>query len=210
MKSFRKLWRKALFHLSVSGFGIVFIGWAVTASGALPDWIRNTEARTEIEAAFFRLMSLPGGDVLFRRPPRETRPALAELIKKQPESAKLYSLRALEDEQQLDFRAAEADWKLYADHLSNESAAQLALADFYHRRLRAEDEIKALSGVASASAQPGENFTPTHLRRRRHRNPPVREGLAYPDAGLVQGQREHSNNPPGDYCSEKDSSRESR
>ncbi len=132
---------------------------AGTASGALPYWIRNVEARTEIEAAFFRLMSLPGGEVLFRRPPRETRPALGELIKKQPKDAELYSLRALEDEQQLDFTAAESDWKLYADHSSSKSAAQIALADFYHRRLRPLDEIKALAEAAGAPGEAGEKFT---------------------------------------------------
>ena len=60
------------------------------------------------------MMSLPNGAVAFRRPPRETRPALADLIKSQPRNAELYSLRALEDEQQLDFTAAESDWKAYA------------------------------------------------------------------------------------------------
>src|SRR6266581_4110614 len=140
---------------------ILAVGWAASASGALPGWIRNIEARTEIEAAFFRLMSLPGGEVLFRRPPRETRPALGELIKKQPKSAELYSLRALEDEQQLDFAAAETDWKLYAENSSNKSAAQLALADFYHRRLKPEEEIKMLSAVAAAPTGANENFTPT-------------------------------------------------
>src|SRR5262249_27529364 len=110
-------------------------------------------------------MSLPGGDVLFRRPPRETRPALRELIIKQPNSAELYSLRALEDEQQLDFGAAEVDWKLYVENSSNKTVAQLALADFYHRRLRPEDEIKVLSAVAAAPAQADENFTPPAEQR---------------------------------------------
>jgi len=45
--------------------------------------------------------------VLFRRPPSETRPALGELIKSEPRMPIFYSLRALEDEQQLDFSAAE-------------------------------------------------------------------------------------------------------
>lgn len=159
MKSFRKLPRRTLFHLSAFGLGIVAVGWALTASGALPDWIRNTEAGTEIEAAFFRRMSLPGGDVLFRRPPRETRPALAELIHQQPKNGELYSLRALEDEQQLDFAAAEADWKLYVENSSDQTAAELALADFYHRRLRPDDEIKVLSAVATARAQASDKFT---------------------------------------------------
>jgi predicted Zn-dependent protease len=146
--------------LGAIGLAILATGWVMTASGALPEWIRNTEARSEIEAAFFRLMPLPSGEVLFRRPPRETRPALGELIKKQPNGAELYSLRALEDEQQLDFAAAEADWKSYAENSANKSAAQLALADFYHRRLRPADEIKTLSVVASAPADASEKFTP--------------------------------------------------
>jgi predicted Zn-dependent protease len=158
LKSFRK---SKLFTLSALGLSIFAVAWAVSASGALPDWIRNTEARTEIEAAFFRMMSLPGGDVLFRRPPRETRPALGELIQKQPRTSELYSLRALEDEQQLDFAAAEADWKQYAADSANKRAAQLALADFYHRRLRPDEEIKVLSAVAAAPSDASEKFTPT-------------------------------------------------
>src|SRR5713101_3790061 len=137
----------------------------VTASGALPSWIRNIEVGTEIEAAFFRLMALPGGDVPFRRPSRETRPALAELIKKQPNSAELYSLRALEDEQQLDFASAEADWKNYAAKSSDHSAANLALADFYHRRLRPADEIQALAAIAAARSDSTEKLTPFTSQR---------------------------------------------
>ena len=152
MKCFPDLSRGRL--LRVSGIAVFFIlilsVWVVTARGALPAWIRNVEAGTAIEAAFFRAMSLPGGAVLFRRPAAETRPALGELIKAQPNNADLYSLRALEDEQQLDFRAAESDWKKYVENASTKPGAQIALADFYRRRVRPLDEIKALSGVASA------------------------------------------------------------
>jgi hypothetical protein len=122
--------------LGAAAFAIFAAGWLVTASGALPEWIRNIEARTEIEAAFFRLMALPGGEVAFRRPPSETRPALGELLKKQPGNAELYSLRALEDEQQLDFTAAEGDWKSFAEKSEDKVAAQVSLADFYHRSTR--------------------------------------------------------------------------
>ena len=164
MKLFPRVSGPALFTLGAVVFTVFAAGWVVTASGALPYWIRNAEARTEIEAAFFRLMSLPGGEVLFRRPPRETRPALSELIKKHPQDAELYSLRALEDEQQLNFAVAESDWKLYADNSSNKSAAQITLADFYHRRLRPMDEIKALS-AAAAPADASERFTPAPEQR---------------------------------------------
>ena len=136
----------------------VVIG-GVAAYGELPSWIRNIEANTAIEAAFFRMMSLPAGAVAFRRPPSETRPALAELIKSQPSNAELYSLRALEDEQQLDFSAAENDWKAYVASSSEKNGAPLALADFYHRRVRPVDEIKTLSVVAAAAARPSEKLT---------------------------------------------------
>jgi cellulose synthase operon protein C len=131
---------------------------AVAAFGELPSWIRNIDASTVLEGVFFRMMSLPNGAAPFRRPPAETRPALGALIKSQPQNADLYSLRALEDEQQLDFMAAESDWKAYADNASDKINAQLALADFYHRRLRPADEIKALGLVANAAPNPAERL----------------------------------------------------
>ena len=70
-------------------------GWVAAARGALPHWIRNVEGGTDIERAFFRSMSLPYGEILFRRPPAETRPALGDLIQQKPADAELYSLRAL-------------------------------------------------------------------------------------------------------------------
>ncbi len=141
---------------------VVFIslaGWLVSARGELPAWLRNVEAGTAIEAALFRAMSLPGGAVLFRRPPAETRPALGALIKAQPSNAGLYSLRALEDEQQLDFSAAESDWKKYEETASSKMDAQIALADFYHRRVRPLNEIMALSVVAHTPADSSEALT---------------------------------------------------
>jgi len=139
--------------MRLSALAVLFaaVFGAVAALGELPSWIRNIDASTALESAFFRMMSLPNGAVGFRRPPRETRPALTDLIKSQPHNAELYSLRAMEDEQQLDFTAAESDWKAYADNSSDKISAQLALADFYHRRLRPADEIKTLALVANAA-----------------------------------------------------------
>lgn len=144
----------------ILGAFVLAIAGSVAALGELPSWIRNIESASAIEAAFFRMMSLPGGDVPFRRPPSETRPALSELVKAQPHDAELYSLRALEDEQQLDFTAAESDWKAYVANASDKTNAQLALADFYHRRLLPSDEIKTLSLVATAATLASEKLTP--------------------------------------------------
>jgi tetratricopeptide (TPR) repeat protein len=141
------------------------MGCTLSALGELPSWIRNIDAGNAVEGVFFRMMSLPNGAVAFRRPPSETRPALTDLIKTQPHNAELYSLRALEDEQQLDFTAAESDWKSYVDNSSDKITAQLALADFYHHRLRPGDEIKMLSLVANAPAIAAEKLTtPTQQR----------------------------------------------
>ncbi|MGA9797532.1 MAG: tetratricopeptide repeat protein, partial [Terriglobales bacterium] len=159
MKCFRNLSRNRCLRLIVIVVLIAVAGWVVSAQGALPAWMRDVEAGTAIEAALFRAMSLPGGDVLFRRPPAETRPALGALIAAQPKNADLYSLRALEDEQQLDFSAAESDWKKYVENSSDKTSAEIALADFYHRRVRPLDEIKALSVAANAAADPSETLT---------------------------------------------------
>src|SRR5271169_540154 len=153
--------RVHLFALVVFG---ALIG-ATVALGELPPWIRNIDAGRAVEAAFFRSMSLPNGAVAFRRPPSETRPALSALIKTQPRNAELYSLRALEDEQQLDFAAAESDWKSYVENSSDKISAQLALADFYHHRLRSTDEIKTLSLVANAPLRVAEKLAPAVQQR---------------------------------------------
>jgi tetratricopeptide (TPR) repeat protein len=144
---------------------IAAVGATVSALGELPGWIRNIDGSSAVEAVFFRMMSLPNGAVAFRRPPRETRPALADLIKTQPHTAELYSLRALEDEQQLDFTAAESDWKAYVENSSDKTSAQLAIANFYHRRLRPVDEIKTLSLVANAAPIAAAKLTPPAQQR---------------------------------------------
>jgi tetratricopeptide (TPR) repeat protein len=154
--------RRRLFALAVF---VSAIGCTLSALAELPAWIRNLDAGSAVEAVFFRMMSLPNGAVAFHRPPRETRSALTDLIKTEPRNADLYSLRALEDEQQLDFTAAESDWKSYVDNSSDKISAQLAIAAFYHRRLRPADEIKTLSLVASASPVPTERLTPDVQQR---------------------------------------------
>jgi cellulose synthase operon protein C len=131
---------------------------ALSAYSTLPDWLTNTESGSGVEAALYRLMNLPTGDVLYRRPPRESRTQLADLIKANDEHGALYSLRALQDEQALDFVAAETDWKTWTDHAPDRAAAELDLADFYHRRLRPQDEIAALTIVAQLPAPPSEKF----------------------------------------------------
>jgi len=159
LKFFRDLPRPHFLRTCILAAFLTLSGWLVSARGELPAWVRNVEAGTAIEAALFRAMSLPGGAVLFRRPPAETRPALGELINAQPRNADLYSLRALEDEQQLDFSAAESDWKEYVENASGKTDAQIALADFYHRRVRPLNEIKTLSVVANAPADSSEALT---------------------------------------------------
>src|SRR5580658_11342474 len=144
---------------------VAAVGGAVSALGELPPWIRNIDASSAVEAVFFRMMSLPNGAVPFRRPPSETRPALTDLIKAQPHSAEFYSLRALEDEQQLDFTAAESDWKTHVDNSSDKINAQFGLSDFYHHRLRPTDEIRTLSLIANSTPIAAEKLTPPDQQR---------------------------------------------
>jgi Tfp pilus assembly protein PilF len=120
--------------------------------GELQQWVQWSPAGA-LQAIFFRPVAMPGGTVNARRPPAETRPALADQIFKEPNQAELYRLRAREDELQLDFTAADEDWRKYAQM----SGANLELADFYHRRIRPTDELAALELVTKT---PSERWTP--------------------------------------------------
>ena len=139
---------------------LLAIPFLSNARAALPDWIRNIESNSALETVFFALMPVPGGDVMYRRPPAETRPALRKLIEQQPKDAQLYSLLALEDEQQLDFSAAENDWKKFVQTSPDKIKAEIALADFYQRRLRPQDEINVLAEVANAPSDGSSELTP--------------------------------------------------
>src|SRR5689334_484223 len=131
----------------------------------MPEWIQNIEVRSLVEAAIFRTVPLPAGAVTIRRPPAESVPALGELVKQHPQQADLYSLKALEEEQKLDFTAAEADWKLYLQNAGDKAAAQTDLADFYHRRHRPQEEVSALSSAARLPSPPSERFTAVSEQR---------------------------------------------
>jgi tetratricopeptide (TPR) repeat protein len=134
-------------------------GLLLGAGNSIARWLENAEAGSGVEKALYRLMKLPGGEALYRRSPRETRPELTVLINNSQKSAALYSLRALEDEQALDFVAAERDWKTWAEKADDKAAANLDLADFYERRLKPQEELAALEAVGQAAASPRERWT---------------------------------------------------
>jgi tetratricopeptide (TPR) repeat protein len=134
-------------------------GLLLGAGNGIVRWLENAEAGSGVERALYRAMKLPGGDALYRRSPRETRPELSALIGANQSSAALYSLRAMEDEQALDFVAAERDWKSWAEKADDKSAANLDLADFYERRLRPQEELTALEFVGRAAPNARERWT---------------------------------------------------
>ena len=153
--------RRALLACALAALAFLAIG----ARADLARWVQDVEGAGRLEAIFFRAVSLPGGPALVRRPPDETRAALSQLISAAPSDAELLSLRALEDEQQLDFTAAEADWKQYAQSAKDPAAGQLALADFYHRRLRPQDEVAALAAAAQLPSPDSERLVPAPEQR---------------------------------------------
>jgi len=135
----------------------VSIGWQARAD--LPHWMQDAVSGSAIEAALYRAMEIPEMKALYPRPPKEARGELNGLIGKAPEQAELYSLRAMEEERALEFTAAEKDWKTYASTAKDKLGAKLELADYYHRRLQAKDEVGALMEVGSTSAPPEEKYT---------------------------------------------------
>ncbi len=143
MKSFRSY--------SIAGAALLLVA-AIGAQGNLTRWLQDVEAQSKFDAVFFKSVALPSGSVAVRRPPAETRAELGKLIQAAPAEADLYSLRALEAESQLDFAAAEADWKKYVETAADKAMANIALADYYHRRLQPREEQAALNAAATQAA----------------------------------------------------------
>jgi len=153
--------RVAAAALLLAGLG----GVAYRARGELPEWVREVVGASATESALYRWMETPGAKILYPRPPAEAREELSNLLAKAPAERELYALRARVDEQSLDFTAAESDWKLYLAHAENVPAANLDLADFYHRRLRSEEEVATLLLVGAAPSTGAERFIPAPQQR---------------------------------------------
>ena len=94
----------------------------------------------------------------------------------------LYRLRAQEAEVALDFVAAEADWKAYAQNAADPYSAQLELADFYHRRIRPREELAALTAAAAAKDDPLQPASAQRGWRALERMAAVVEQEALPEA----------------------------
>jgi predicted Zn-dependent protease len=141
------------------------LGAFAVAQAELPDWVRYVRANSGFSTAFFRPVELPGGAVLTRRTPQETVTDLATHIASNPDDALLYALRARESERLLDFAAADNDWNEFAARVADPAEGQLALADFYQRRLRPVDEVDALLAVGRGPTPPRERFLPPAQQR---------------------------------------------
>ena len=137
----------------------------LAARGELREWVRFVEGDSDLRQVFFKTVSLPSGDVLTPRPARETVEALGRLIRTTPAEADLYALRAREAERQLEFEAAETDWKKFTELSQDPAEGQLALADFYQRRLRPQDEVAALLAVGRSPTPAKERFFPARQQR---------------------------------------------
>jgi tetratricopeptide (TPR) repeat protein len=125
---------------------------ALKAAGDLYLTAENTVASSRLEQALYRLMELPAGPILARRPPSESRPELDSLIQQSAVKGELYAVQAQEDERQLDFNAAEKAWKQSSELSKNKAGALLSLADFYHRRLEPQREAQVLLQAAKLPA----------------------------------------------------------
>ena len=149
-----------------AGPAVVMVCLAVFAAQAqLPEWVRFVESNSPLRDVFFQTVVLPSGPIAVERPPNQTHAALTLLLQGGTEDAGLYALRARESERWLDFVAAEKDWKEHASLVADPVGGQLALADFYHRRLRPQEEIDALLKVGSSASTAAEMLHPVSEHR---------------------------------------------
>jgi hypothetical protein len=161
-----RTWRRGLFLATTTAAILTLC--VVQAHANLPAWMEQVVGNSSIESALYRLMDLPNLRTLYPRPPDEARTELSSLVASNPADPELYALRAQTDEQALDFIAAEADWKAYSAHAKDIPAAQLELADFYHRRLQPQQEIATLLVVAAAPSPDTDRYRPAEQQRSWH------------------------------------------
>ena len=165
MKSRRELGDFSRLLKRAAGPAVVMVCLAVFAAQAqLPEWVRFVESNSPLRNVFFQTVVLPSGPIAVERPPSQTHAALT-LLQGGTEDAGLYALRARESERRLDFVAAEKDWKEHASLAADPVGGQLALADFYHRRLRPQEEIDALLKVGSSASTAAEMLHPVSEHR---------------------------------------------
>lgn len=150
-------------RFAVLGFVALSAGFLLRAD--LTRWAENAITGSALEAAFYRMMDLPGGPVLARRSPKESKEQLDGLITKSPNQADLYSLRAQEEERLLDFSAAEADWKRASELNTDRTAGQLDLANYYQRRAVHQQEVAALIAAGKQPETASEKFLPIATQR---------------------------------------------
>jgi tetratricopeptide (TPR) repeat protein len=158
LKSFRSFDGTRL-RLVCAGVAMLSLGAAAMHARAdLPRWMQYAVSGSAIEGALYRLMDLPGLNVLYPRPPAEARVQIDSLVQGKPTDAQLYALRAHVEEQALDFVAAEKDWVQFAAHAQDKAAAFLQLADFYKRRVQGPQEIAALDQSAAQPTSTQQTF----------------------------------------------------
>lgn len=132
---------------------------AVALHGELSQYLQHLTAGSPYQGIFFKTVTLPAGAVPSRRPPRETVAELSKAIGANPQ-AELFYLRARENEQAMDYPAAEADWKKYADVAADKFEGLVALADYHHRRLQVREELQALASARALPSPATGKFTP--------------------------------------------------
>src|SRR5450756_1722034 len=88
--------------VAVSLWGLSVVAWQAHADW--PRWMQDAVHGSAIEAALYRVMELPGVRTPYPRPPKEAEKEFGGLIGKSSKDAELYSLRAMEEEQSLDFK----------------------------------------------------------------------------------------------------------
>ena len=163
MKFCREPARARRLPLAVLAFCLLSAG--IVAKAELERWAQNIVSGGQFDLALFRPVIMPSGVVVARRTPKDSRALLDHMAAQSPNNAELYLVRARVDEESLNFSAAEADWKRYATLAPDHAAGELELADFYHRRARPPDEIKALSSAAAAPSIASDRLLPAAEQR---------------------------------------------
>ncbi len=161
----------------------------LVAHAEVPSWLQWMPSSSPAINILYRTVPSIGGPIPVRRPPRETTVNLAAESAKSPTDAELIAVTAREYEAQLDFVNAEDRWKLFQTVSPDRAAGQIALADFYHRRMQPQQELQTLTAAAATLPATDDPLQPDVAQRAWQANERIQQLIqieAMPAAAALQ------------------------
>ncbi len=145
--------------LTSSGFSILILAFASILFAIVPSDLRESDP---LSGALYHTEPFEGELAIVPNTQQDARAKIQDLIQNHPDNAALYRALADVEVRLLDYVQAELHMRQFLDKSTDKDNAYYALEEFFHNRIRFEDEFKTILDHARAlkprANDPGENL----------------------------------------------------